>query len=349
MKDKEHILGDWDCVKVITSLLVVLGHSTFFYTEQAAIRPLISSSVLDFITKYIYSFHMPLFIAVSGAIYFYGKRTLGKYKQQIPFIKNKILRLLIPYFFFATCIIIPLIYYMKIIDVPVVNYYIENILLGKNPRYLWYVLALFNISIIFNFFEKYIFKLNFIFNFIFFFSLFLIASFFPSFFVLKATMAYLLFFFLGYKFQCNKTILMSILRKTYVVVFLIFVSISSFLFSIYIDDKDGFIFKMTTKLLGFLSALSGGTLFYLLATYLLTTKFITTGFYTFISKGSYGLYLFHPMIIYLVYYFTKNLAVNPYVLCLLACIISLSLSGLLIILFRKLNLYILIGESKPKQ
>lgn len=349
MKNNNIILEDWNCVKVITSLLVILGHATFFYTDKAAISPLSSSSTLNIITQYIYSFHMPLFIAVSGAVYFHCKRILIKYEDTSLFIKVKILRLLIPYSFFAIAVVAPLVYYMKLVDndISPIKYLINNFILGDNPRYLWYILALFNISVLFNLIEGYVYRMKFIFSFSLFFILFFGASVFPSALVLKATFSYLLYFYLGYMFQKNKELLLPFLNRTSTITILVFLSLISFILSLNIN-ADTILHQAFLKILTFVSSITGGSLFYLIAYQLLSTKFTKTKFYKTISKSSYGLYLFHPMIIYLVFYYTKNILINPFLLVAIACVISITLSLLFIKLFRFLNLYILIGESKPK-
>ena len=91
----------YELIKVIAIILVVLAHITRMYTGEGVVNPLNESLILNYLTKFIYSFHMPLFVAVSGAIYYYVKVKLNKYNDNKIFVKNKAKRLLIPYMVFG--------------------------------------------------------------------------------------------------------------------------------------------------------------------------------------------------------------------------------------------------------
>ena len=53
-------------IKVLTTLLVVIAHAARMNTERGAFHPLQQSLLLAGVANYIYSFHMPLFIFISG-------------------------------------------------------------------------------------------------------------------------------------------------------------------------------------------------------------------------------------------------------------------------------------------
>lgn len=82
-----------DIAKAICIILVVIGH---FNPQQSPIW-------WKEIVKFIYSFHMPLFLFASGLIYISTKKAEQPY---ISFIRNKIFRLMIPYFSTSIIIII---------------------------------------------------------------------------------------------------------------------------------------------------------------------------------------------------------------------------------------------------
>lgn len=101
-----------DVLRVVAMLLVVVGHSTYisghtvfggyeFVNEYD--RHNIVLSVSGMLVSFIYSFHMPLFMAVSGACY---SLTFGR-KPFRQVMKNKYKRLLVPYFWTALCLSIP--------------------------------------------------------------------------------------------------------------------------------------------------------------------------------------------------------------------------------------------------
>ena len=79
----------YDDLKLAAMLLVVLAHSTVMYTVNGAFHPVNSSHMLEILTTAIYSFHMPLFILVSGAVYAYCLQ-MGKYQEHLPFLKNRL-------------------------------------------------------------------------------------------------------------------------------------------------------------------------------------------------------------------------------------------------------------------
>lgn len=92
---------------------------------------------------------MPLFFFISGFIFKYN-RNLGKYKSFKLFVRSKFKRLLIPYFLIGLFYVSP----MKLLlgDYTLHNYFntsTVNILLGINPSQLWYLLALFNIFVVY--------------------------------------------------------------------------------------------------------------------------------------------------------------------------------------------------------
>ena len=82
------IKNEYDLLKTLAVLLVILGHITIIYKD--------SYEVLEILTTIIYIFHMPLFIALSGAIYQLGRNN-NKYTQFFPFLKNKLRRILLPF------------------------------------------------------------------------------------------------------------------------------------------------------------------------------------------------------------------------------------------------------------
>lgn len=96
--NKKSILYDY--TKVVITLIVVLGHVTRMYTGNSVLIPKYSSNVFVDITNIIYGFHMPLFMIISGAVYYLCIYDLDKYKNKMEFLKNKIKRLIVPYYFF---------------------------------------------------------------------------------------------------------------------------------------------------------------------------------------------------------------------------------------------------------
>lgn len=129
--------NEYDLLKALTILLVVLGHVTNHYDAM----------VPALITKGIYLWHMALFIAISGAVYALGCQE-GKYLEFIPFFKNKCLRLGVPFLAAAFLILAPT---LVLLNKSAESYLttVCNILVGGGyVKHLWYLQALFWIFIV---------------------------------------------------------------------------------------------------------------------------------------------------------------------------------------------------------
>lgn len=119
---------DWvDVAKGITILLMVAGHT----------------SIPETISKYIWSFHMPLFFFVSGV--FYSEK---KYKTFSSLFKRRLFTLLVPYVFFS--VVVMLGYYGTVYWNP------KELYLGWNGYALWFIPVLFMSEMLLYPFAKYI-------------------------------------------------------------------------------------------------------------------------------------------------------------------------------------------------
>lgn len=96
MKDEKRI--EWiDYLKAFACFLVVLGHLI-----QSLQKANIDSyqNITEYINWFIYLFHMPLFMCMSGILYFRKSFDFKDIKEYIKFIKTKFINLAIPYFTF---------------------------------------------------------------------------------------------------------------------------------------------------------------------------------------------------------------------------------------------------------
>lgn len=322
-------------------ILVVFAHVTRMYTPKAAISLNVNSNFLNLLTEWIYTFHMPIFVTISGAVYYYIKREKSKYSDFKMFITNKIKRLLIPYIFFAIVIVLPTLYYCNLIKEDFYSYCIRCFFLAQEPRHLWYLVMLFNTLIIFNYFEKYIFQ-----NKVIILLLTLILHFgaysFPlNIFQIPNTIYYSFYFMLGYYFQYNRNTIAkyaSKINKKYITFFL-FLS----LITIYFLYQIGSI-KPTISL--FSCSILGIAFIYLISDIISSKRQITQNYiYKIISKNNFGIYLFHPMIIYFIFHNIRNFNIDIWLSTICIFIISTILSILLTSFTRIIGLKILIGEK----
>ena len=90
-------------------MLVVIGHATYYdiitpfggihygmIMTELGIQDTCFHVLASELTNFIYTFHMPVFIALSGSLFAIGKRVKAD-----AFLKKKAKRLLIPFFAFG--------------------------------------------------------------------------------------------------------------------------------------------------------------------------------------------------------------------------------------------------------
>lgn len=326
MNEKDSTL---DIMKIICALLVVIGHVVSVYTPFAYIQ-MPSDRLLLGVWKVIYSFHMPAFVAISGALFFHIKNR-GGYSRESKFVVNKIKRLLVPYIVFCLFAVIPVMHYLG--EDMSVSLIFNNYILAENPRHLWYLFMLFFVFIISNRMYGLIRNYSSLALFVVI-CIFYLGSFLPIRFQLYNISKYLLYFYLGGALYENR----NLLKIKYNLYYMI--GMMSLIFSVF------FLLHEKTRMFGsqtgeMLLAMSGIILLYLCSKIISNTKISC---FECLSKNSYGIYLFHPMLNYLIFakggcYFT-----NPYISCVIVSIINVVGSVFLTELCRKLHIKFIIGE-----
>ena len=149
MQDKENILKDLDYLKVIGILLVVIGHCTSIYTGGWVYKSPVNAPIYGLIASYVYTFHVPMLVFVSGAIYYYCRKNKEKYKSLKGLVSNKFKRLIVPFLTIGLFYSIPIKYLIGNIEKGTLINSIKNFLLGLSTGHLWYLLMLFDIFILF--------------------------------------------------------------------------------------------------------------------------------------------------------------------------------------------------------
>lgn len=169
MKPRNEMVREYDFLRIITTFLVIIGHSTYYTisTEYGGIdfnscmaTANVNDSkihILASIAKdFIYTFHMPLFMFLSGALFYMAVRT-NRFPTFKDIVINKAKRLLIPFVAISIMLAIP----MKYICGYWVNSenVLRDILLGQlllqGNTYLWFLPALFLIFLVSYLVEKY--------------------------------------------------------------------------------------------------------------------------------------------------------------------------------------------------
>lgn len=144
---KQASLDNCTFVKTILMLLVIIYHSCVFWNGNwfTVQNVKIKAPLLAVFAQWLNSFHVYGFTLISGYLFHFLKNEEGRYSQYIPFVLNKIRRLLIPYVFIACCWIVP-------ISVKLCNYSLDDVIdryiWCTNPSQLWFLWMLFDVFII---------------------------------------------------------------------------------------------------------------------------------------------------------------------------------------------------------
>ena len=320
----------YDILKVFTTFLVVFAHASRMYTEQGVVIPMNRSEILMHCTWLIYSFHMPLYMCVTGMVYGLCIDDLRKYNNTINFIKSKAKRLLIPYLFWGIFYVAPIMVGFGFTEQSYVEYCINGIVLAQDSRHLWFILTLFFIFVICAVYREICKKLKIHLHWtallLTALVLYLLAGTIPAEFCMQSVASYLIYFYFG--------ILLNRFKRQYQNM-LINPFISMLLFVSFV-----FIYKFVHPIL---SAPIAILLIYNLS-FRINEKLCENKLFVELKKNGFGIYIFHPMIIYILFYFWGNLNFNPIILCFSVFAISYILSYLLTIILRKVHLGFLLGE-----
>lgn len=321
------MLTELNILKFYGILLVVLGHVVFTYSPMSIITPSTPSPILDSVKKVIYAFHMPLFIFASGCIFAWQLEVKKKSMTFVQLFKNKFKRLLIPFYVFGLLMVYPTMVLLGVRDP--IHYLIDGFIIVLDPRHLWFVYALFLIFLVFFCLRKICIKLDIPIWAIIIVALLLYC--FPInmiYFQIKNVEQYLIWFTLGYLF----TIYRPVFKYVAIAV------VCGIGFNIVMPG-----ITPPSYLLKLFNAFIGITVFYILS---VNTMWIeNTKLYQLIVPNSFGIYLFHSMIIYWLEFIAIPYEIPPILLSLGVFAISLTLSISLTIAVRNIGWGIIIGEK----
>ena len=320
-------MKELNVLKFYGILLVVLGYVTFTYSPMSIITPNMPSSTLNLVKDIIYSFHMPLFFFASGCIFSYQLEVRQRPMTFMQLFKNKIKRLVLPFFAFGLLTVYPTMVLLGFRDP--VHYFIDGFILALDPRHLWFVLALFLIFLFFFCLRKICIKLH---AAIWTISIIAILVYFFhiefAYFQIKNTCEYLIWFTLGYMYTIYRP------AFKYVAV----VALCGLGFNMAMPEFT------PPYLLKLFNGIIGVAIFYILS--MLTIKIEKTKLYQWVAPNSFGIYLFHAMIIYWLEFIAAPYPINPYLLSIAVFAISLTLSVKLTITVRRLGWGIIVGENR---
>ena len=327
--------------KAILIVLVVFAHATRMYTDVGAFSPVRQSEVLKNVTTFIYQFHMPVFMCVSGAIYGYGIDS-GKYEKYFKFVGQKFKRLIIPYLFVGILIVVPTVKYTGLDNKTFLNQVLYNIILAKDNRHLWYIIALFWIFVLCGLFRKVLRRDSIIIFGIVFVVAYVLRryAYLVNVLALGSALTYFIYFIMGIYF--NK-VLNKLMKKG--------IKWNKYRFLVYILlglSGAAMVLNVYSKFCKDLVAAGFGMVFVFALSFILTCEDKSgraDKIWAHIGRSSYGVYLFHPMIIYILYYFLHQKNIEPWVCASVVAALSWGVSEILIWIIRKIpGLKVLIGE-----
>ena len=325
-------LIELDLMKFYGILLVVLGHVAFCYTDMGAVKPALASDTMKMLKDIIYAFHMPMFVFVSGFIFAYQLEVKKREQTLWKLITDKFKRLIIPYYVFAFLWVLPT---MCLLHLRSPISYAKGLIFGLDPRHLWYVMMLFEAFILMHILRWICEKVKLPQSLILLVAtlLYSIPSLVPlpgftSWLQLSNLMNYFLWFTLGYFFVIyrNRNI------AKYLAAFFITCTMIQLLTPIAVPHL-----MATTA-----NAITGISIFYLISLH--TTKLSKYREYQIISRNSFGIYLFHAMLIYILEYEFSSYRLNSLILTVVVFATSLLLSVILTECVRRIKLGIIIGE-----
>lgn len=182
-----------DYLKAFTCLLVVIGH--LLQSLQKAGIPQ-NLQLTNFIIYYIYLFHMPLFMCISGFLYSKKKLEETSFSGYIKFEKRKLIDLMIPYIVFYLIYLGINILFSKDVNTPKGKNEFVGMLNNPMSPY-WFLYALMSIFLITPLLEK-IFKENKRKVLVFYIILKIISIFYqPNIYLIKSISTYGIYFYFG--------------------------------------------------------------------------------------------------------------------------------------------------------
>ncbi len=296
---------EYDTLRVIVTLLVIIGHCTYYVIStpyggcdySLFISPKLSMfwQVAEAFTAFIYLFHMPLYMALSGALYKL-KNSNGAYSSYKSLITDKAKKLLLPFIVVTLLYSVPLKY--------ISGYYVESgntikdIVVGQvlvqGNTHLWFLPALFLIFIIIFSLEKIMKKLS-----IWWIALcFFVISFASGIIhigIICNALHYTFWFYIGYLFEDHREKVNTVLSKKPVIFFglAIILLITGLLKKVISDISDtSEIFIILERLIGDICAVFGCGFVYSLSYFLSKTNIIEWRLFKTIRANTLGLYLY---------------------------------------------------------
>lgn len=278
-------------------------------------------------THLIYSFHMPLYMCVTGMVYGLCVFDLGKYRNgRVAFLGNKAKRLLIPYLCVGLFYVAPVMCLLKFTEQSYLQYCIKGIILGGDSRHLWFISTLFCLFALCALLNRWLFKFNSIAIFAILVGVSFCSNIVPNFLGIQNILEYSQYFWFGVIIHKYSVLICEMLVNPIGCIVML---------SVYV--------VATITKIGIIQAYSAILFVFCILSYV-NKDICNRGWFQKIERNGFGIYLFHPMIIYVLFALEKYISISPYLFSGVVFVLSYALSYGLTEVLRKAKLGIIIGE-----
>ena len=333
-------------LRVFATLIVVLGHSMIIYVYKWGIfTPAVSSDAFNILKQYIDTFQMPLFVFIAGFLYYRAVNEKGRYTKLSDLVKEKAYRLLIPYIVISLFYLVPIRYaveYDGYINNSFLNVLIHKIILMRDAGNLWFLGMLFGVFVITWIIENKT-KFNALTKAVLYVFFYFVWVLIPQYLQIHNILHYLVFFYLGglaYRYRYKLDL------KIPVIAVIFAISVICYIGYLYFDAQHGVIYSVCENAAMLFASLNGILFLFALSLKLGKTKITDKKIVNDIDKNSYGIYLFHEAVIYVVYYFLGKQSIPPVLFVAVNFILGLSAALVITLMLRRCNLGFVIGEKK---
>jgi fucose 4-O-acetylase-like acetyltransferase len=300
--EKKYVI-EYDILRILLTILVVIGHGSYYNISFGVggvkweipfnYHLNILVKIFRWLVSWIYTFHMPFFILLSGMVAFLNKE--NNFAQFDELVIKKIKRLIMPFLLCGVIYMLPIKLFLGGYTAETFQIAIKVFLLGQSDLgHLWFLLALFWCFVIF--FPLYVFYRKY--NdtiFILLVSIviyYLIPKINFDFFGFKLGMQYLVWFVLGFSIEHYKPIIKSILKN------------NKYKYLIFMGGVLGILNTKYDFLPLFFSVLVNGIFLYSVSLFIANkTKFQNTWMFNILSKNNMDIYLFHDPLNFCILYF----------------------------------------------
>lgn len=337
--NQEQELKNCTEVKTLLMLIIVLYHSMIIFVGDGAWAPVtrvVNAPAFGCIANWLNSFHIYAFTLISGYVFCYVKYERGGYKKYISFLRNKALRLLLPYGFIVVVWAMPVYIHFWGTDEVV-----EKFILGVAPGQLWFLLMLFWVFAIFWPLSGLTRRKPLLCGIIVC-VLYVLGIFSPDYFCFYRGLQYIIYFYAGFIIRSFN--LTSKLYKIPSIVYLL-VDILLYILCYTIDGGANPLFKIVNMGINILTHLFGAVSAFVLLQRLVTYFIQDNKVIKYLSKHTMTVYLVHQQILYYVISWINGF-VSPIVMVLINFIFALVLSLMISVLMQKTRITrILVGNK----